>query len=63
MALGFVGGWSMPIKTPQGRVLGTFGSYFRQIRHPTEQERAALARLMPIAALAISARPSLEAPE
>ena len=64
LALGFAGAWSMPIKTPEGRVLGTFGSYFRQIRRPTEQERDALARLMPVAALAIAARAStMPAPE
>ena len=62
MALGFVGAWSMPIKTPEGRVLGTFGSYFRQIRRPTEQERDALACLMPVAAQAIAARASVLAP-
>ncbi|MCY7318964.1 MAG: hypothetical protein LH617_09600 [Ramlibacter sp.] len=51
------------VETPQGRVLGTFGSYFRQIRHPTERERDALARLMPVAAQAITARASMPAPE
>lgn len=56
LSLGFSGAWTMPIKTPEGRVLGTFGSYFRQIRKPTEQEREAVARLMPVAAQAIAAR-------
>jgi hypothetical protein len=39
LALGFVGAWSMPIKSPTGRVLGTFGTYFRERRHPTPEER------------------------
>src|SRR6476469_1134297 len=35
LALGFVGAWSMPIKSSLGRVLGTFGTYFQQQREPT----------------------------
>jgi hypothetical protein len=38
MALGFVGAWSMPIKTPEGKVLGTFGTYYRESREPSGQE-------------------------
>ena len=38
MALGYNGAWSMPIKTNDGRVLGTFGTYFRDQRTPSEQE-------------------------
>lgn len=30
LALGYVGAWSIPIKTRDGRVLGTFGTYFHQ---------------------------------
>ena len=37
-ALGFVGAWSMPITTPEGDVLGTFGTYYRDKRHPSEEE-------------------------
>ncbi len=29
LALGYAGAWSIPIKTRDGRVLGTFGTYFR----------------------------------
>ena len=29
----------MPIKSPGGKVLGTFGTYFRDRRSPTPQER------------------------
>jgi GAF domain-containing protein len=38
LALGFVGAWSMPIKTADGKVLGTFGTYFRNKRKPTPVE-------------------------
>jgi GAF domain-containing protein len=39
LSLGFVGAWSMPIKSPEGRVLGTFGTYFRDRRSPTAEEK------------------------
>lgn len=39
LALGFVGAWSMPIRSPEGKVLGTFGTYFRESRAPTPEER------------------------
>jgi len=38
MSLGFVGAWSMPIRRASGAVLGTFGTYFREERQPTERE-------------------------
>lgn len=38
LALGYVGAWSMPIKTEDNRVLGTFGTYFRHQRQPTSVE-------------------------
>ncbi|MBC5782731.1 GAF domain-containing protein [Ramlibacter sp. USB13] len=53
MALGFAGAWSMPIKR-EGRVLGTFGTYFRERRRPTAAERAAMGVLAPVAAEAIA---------
>ena len=37
-APGFVGAWSMPIKSSDGRVLGTIGTYFRDQRAPTLAE-------------------------
>jgi len=55
MSLGFRGAWSMPIKNPQGRVLGTFGSYFREARQPSDREREVVAQLVPVAAQAIAA--------
>ena len=37
-SLGFVGAWSMPIKTNENKVLGTFGTYFRNQRKPSDEE-------------------------
>jgi GAF domain-containing protein len=46
LALGFVGAWSMPIKSDNdGRVLGTFGTYYKDLREPTALEQHAYARL------------------
>lgn len=50
LALGFAGAWSMPIKSADGRVLGTFGTYFRERREPSDSERAAIALLASTAA-------------
>ena len=55
LALGFVGAWSMPIKAPDRRVLGTFGTYFREHREPTTEERETVTLLVSLAAQAISA--------
>jgi GAF domain-containing protein len=51
--LGFLGAWSRPIKSAEGRVLGTFGTHFREHRLPSDEERAAIAFLVAIAASAI----------
>jgi GAF domain-containing protein len=61
LALGFVGAWSMPIKTDDGRVLGTFGTYFREPREPTDEEREVVHFLALMAAFAIGARAALTA--
>ena len=55
MALGFLGAWSMPIKAGD-RVLGTFGTYFREHRAPSATERQAVALLAGVAAKAIEMR-------
>lgn len=55
MALGFLGAWSMPLKNAEGRVLGTFGTYFREHRLATAGEREAVAMLAQVAASAIEA--------
>jgi GAF domain-containing protein len=53
LSIGFRGAWSMPIKGADGRVLGTFGTYFRETRQPTEAEMRLVAELAPLAAQAI----------
>src|SRR5688572_532728 len=52
-SLGFFGAWSMPIKSAEGKVLGTFGTYYRERRCPTEMERKCVERLAAAAALAL----------
>ena len=53
-SLGFVGAWSMPIKSPEGTVLGTFGTYFRDRRSPTPEERRGVELLAAAAALVLA---------
>jgi GAF domain-containing protein len=55
-SLGFIGAWSMPIKTQQGTVLGTFGTYFRERRFPTPREWIAVEALAEAAAEVLTAR-------
>jgi GAF domain-containing protein len=55
LALGFVGAWSQPIKSQDGRVLGTFGTYYRQRREPTAEERSGISALASVAAQVIQA--------
>lgn len=55
LVLGFFGAWSMPIKSAGGTVLGTFGTYFREHRLPTQEERAAISFLVDIASAAVEA--------
>ena len=64
LALGYAGAWSMPILGAGGDVLGTFGTYFRQIRTPTADEREAVQVLADTAALTLdrtvaAAKPAL----
>jgi GAF domain-containing protein len=54
-SLGFVGAWSMPIKSPEGAVLGTFGTYYRDQRTPTPEERAGVELLAATAAQVLAA--------
>jgi GAF domain-containing protein len=54
LALGFVGAWSMPIKSAAGLVLGTFGTYFREHRSPRPDEQQGVALLSAAAALALT---------
>ena len=56
LSLGYLSAWSQPIKDAHGRVLGTFGTYFRRRREPTEQEREVVGLLARIAAAALTRR-------
>ena len=57
LALGFVGAWSMPIKSgADGRVLGTFGTYYRDLREPSGEEMAAVGALAEAAAQVLHPR-------
>jgi signal transduction histidine kinase len=51
--LGLKAAWSQPIMARDGRVLGTFGTYFRTCRGPSPAERMAVEILSRTAALAI----------
>jgi len=53
MALGFIGAWSMPIKSSDGTVLGTFGTYYREIRVPTTKEQHGVKFLANAAAMVL----------
>jgi GAF domain-containing protein len=55
MSLGYVGAWSAPIKSPDGAVLGTFGTYYRENRQPTPEERKGVERLAREAARVLAA--------
>jgi GAF domain-containing protein len=57
LAIGFAGAWSVPIKSPaDGRVLGTFGTYYREVRQPSARELAAVRTLAATAARALDRR-------
>ncbi|MEO8064048.1 MAG: ATP-binding protein [Pseudomonadota bacterium] len=53
LALGLVAAWSVPIKSSTGKVLGTFGTYFAEVREPSSSERHLVEVLARTAALAI----------
>jgi GAF domain-containing protein len=54
LAIGFAGAWSMPITSPRdGRVLGTFGTYYRDVRSPSPGEVNAMTALAAAAARAL----------
>jgi signal transduction histidine kinase len=61
LALGFSGAWSQPIIDRHGLVLGTFGTYVREIREPSPDERQVVEILSHTAALAIERARSDEA--
>jgi PAS domain S-box-containing protein len=53
LGIGLKAAWSQPIRSSDGHVLGTFGTYFREAREPTEHERQIVEGLARVAALAI----------
>jgi GAF domain-containing protein len=54
LALGFVGAWSMPITSSEGKILGTFGTYFRDRRSPTPKETRGIGFLAKAAAAVLA---------
>ncbi len=54
--LGLLSAWSQPIRSRNGEVLGTFGTYFKERREPSAHEKRVVAVLARIAALAIEQR-------
>lgn len=61
LSLDFKAAWSMPIRGSDGNVLGTFGTYFRECREPSAQERRLVAGLCQSAAWAIERKRAEEA--
>lgn len=53
-SLGFVGAWSMPIKTSENKVLGTFGTYFRKQKKPSAEEITGVELLASAAAIVVT---------
>jgi GAF domain-containing protein len=53
-ALGFIGAWSLPIKNAEGKVLGTFGTYFREKRKPSLAEITGIEQLAKAVARIVS---------
>ena len=53
LGLGLKAAWSMPILSGRGKVLGTLGTYFREIREPSDHERRTVALFTRTAAVAI----------
>lgn len=53
-SLGFVGAWSYPIKNDGKKVVGTFGTYFREQRKPSDDEIKGTALLASAAAKALT---------
>ena len=56
LALGLVAAWSVPLVASDGRVLGTFGTYFRDQRPPLPAERSFVEALANVAAGIVETR-------
>ncbi len=61
LGLGLCAAWSQPINATDGRVLGTFGTYFREKREPSSFERQVVEILAKTAAIAIERSRHLQA--
>jgi len=53
LALGLKACWSSPIKSHEGRVIGTFAFYFRRARRASQLEKRIVARCAHVCAIAI----------
>lgn len=53
IGIGYYGAWSVPIKSYDNVVLGTFGTYFRNPRHPSAEEQTGIQLLASAAAIAL----------
>jgi PAS domain S-box-containing protein len=53
--------WSTPILSSEGRVLGTFATYYREPRSPTPQEHHVIERITHLASIAIEGELAEEA--
>jgi GAF domain-containing protein len=53
-SLGFVGAWSMPIKTESNEIMGTFGTYYRKQKQPSAEEIKGVELLASAAATVVS---------
>lgn len=54
LPLGFKACWSDPIKSVDGRLLGTFGMYFREVRSPTPRELKLIGACSDLASIVIT---------
>ena len=57
LALGLHAAWSVPLVARDGRILGTFGTYFRTPREPRPEERSVVEALAQIATGIVEAMP------
>jgi PAS domain S-box-containing protein len=53
--------WSTPILSSEGKVLGTFATYYREPRNPTPQEHHVIERITHLASIAIEGEQAEEA--
>jgi PAS domain S-box-containing protein len=55
--------WSTPIFSSEGKVLGTFATYYREPRTPTQEEQNVIERITHLASIAIERKQAEEALE